>query len=109
MQATQAPHDPLARTLRILSRRWTLEILEFVAAEPRRFSEIHHAFPGLSERVMWERLRDLIDGELLERIVAPGPPITSTYAATARARDVRVRIEDLRIALGVERPRRHAA
>lgn len=109
MQTTAVPHDPLARALRVLARRWTLEILDLVIDGPKRFSQIHQTFPGLSERVMWERLRDLIDAELLQRNVDPGPPITSSYRATDRSLEVKDRIEELRDALGLERPTRRAA
>ncbi|MGI9100042.1 MAG: winged helix-turn-helix transcriptional regulator [Solirubrobacteraceae bacterium] len=59
------------------------------------------AFPDLSERVMWERLRELTGAGLISREVDPGPPIKSIYVATSRAADVRTSIEDLRGALGL--------
>lgn len=99
MPAAPPAPDPLARTLKILSRRWTLEILGFLGDGPRRFSEINAAFPGLSERVMWDRLRDLVDAQLIERHVTPGPPIATHYRLTRKASSVRERIEELRDAL----------
>jgi DNA-binding HxlR family transcriptional regulator len=99
-QTSTADPDSFARSLRSLSRRWTLEILELLIQKPCRFSEIRHAIPGLSERVMWERLRELTDVGLITRQVDPGPPIKSTYMATARAADVQRRIDELRTALG---------
>jgi DNA-binding HxlR family transcriptional regulator len=98
--ASTADPDAFARSLRSLSRRWTLEILELLLEKPCRFSEIRHAIPGLSERVMWERLRELTDVGLITRQVDPGPPIKSTYMATDRAADVQLRIDELRTALG---------
>lgn len=92
--------DSFARSLRSLSRRWTLDILKLLLEKPRRFSEIRQAIPGLSERVMWERLRELTEVGLIVRHVDPGPPIKSTYMATSRAADVQLRIEELRAALG---------
>jgi DNA-binding HxlR family transcriptional regulator len=99
-QTSTADPDSFARSLRSLSRRWTLEILELLLQRPCRFSEIRHAIPGLSERVMWERLRELTDVGLITRQVDPGPPIKSTYMATDRAADVQLRIDELRTALG---------
>lgn len=100
-QAPIADHDSFSRSLRSLSRRWTLDILELLLQRPCRFSEIRRAFPELSERVMWERLRELTAADLISRQVDPGPPIKSTYAATSRAADVRTTIEELRCALGL--------
>jgi DNA-binding HxlR family transcriptional regulator len=50
---------------------------------PARFVELASAVPGLSGRVMTERLRDLQDAGLVQRTVDPGPPITSSYRLTA--------------------------
>lgn len=99
-QASTADPDSFARSLRSLSRRWTLDILQLLLEKPRRFSEIRQAIPGLSERVMWERLRELTQAGLIVRHVDPGPPIKSTYIATSRAADVQLRIDELRAALG---------
>ena len=99
-QASTADPDAFARSLRSLSRRWTLDILELLLEEPRRFSEIREAIPGLCERVMWECLRELTDVGLITRQVDLGPPIKSTYTATDRAADVQLRIDELRTALG---------
>ena len=100
-QAPTAEHDSFSRSLRSLSRRWTLDILELLLERPCRFSEIRRAFPDLSERVMWERLRELTAAGLISREVDPGPPIRSIYQATGRAADVRTSIEELRAALGL--------
>ncbi|MDQ3677466.1 MAG: helix-turn-helix transcriptional regulator [Actinomycetota bacterium] len=99
-QTSTADPDSFARSLRSLSRRWTLDILDLLLENPRRFSEIRHAIPGLSERVMWERLRELTEVGLIVRQVDPGPPIKSTYMATSRAAEVQLRIDELRTALG---------
>jgi DNA-binding HxlR family transcriptional regulator len=50
---------------------------------PARFVELASAVPGLSGRVMTERLKDLQDAGLVQRTVDPGPPITSSYHLTA--------------------------
>ena len=109
MPPTSPATDPLGQALRVLSRRWTLEILEALTDKPRRFSEVHQTFPGLSERVMWERLRDLGQANLIERTVDPGPPITSTYRPTPRAQRVLAELNDLRAALGLDAAGRDAA
>jgi len=99
-QASITDRDSFSRSLRSLSRRWTLDILELLMEKPCRFSEIRRSIPGLSERVMWERLRELADLGLIDRHVDPGPPITSTYVVTSRAPEVKARIDELHQALG---------
>ncbi len=69
--------------LEILESRWALRLLTALVTGPARFSELEAAVPGVSRRMMAERLRELEAAGLVRRTVAPGPPITSTYALTA--------------------------
>lgn len=68
--------------LQVLENRWTLRLLTVLVSGPARFSELEAAVPGVSRRMMVERLRELEGVGLVRRIVDPGPPITSTYALT---------------------------
>ena len=67
----------------MLESRWALRLLTALITGPARFSELEGAVPGVSRRMMSERLRELEGAGLVRRTVAPGPPITSTYALTA--------------------------
>lgn len=69
--------------LRLLERRWALCLLTVLVAGPARFSELKEAVPGVSGRMMTERLRELERDGLVRRTIDPGPPITSTYSLTA--------------------------
>jgi DNA-binding HxlR family transcriptional regulator len=69
--------------LEMLESRWALRLLSALVAGPARFSELEAAVPGVSRRMMTERLRELEGAGLVRRTVDPGPPITSTYALTA--------------------------
>jgi DNA-binding HxlR family transcriptional regulator len=69
--------------LEILENRWTLRLLAVLVGGPARFSELEAAVPGVSRRMMTERLRELEGVGLVRRTVDPGPPIRSTYALTS--------------------------
>ena len=69
--------------LEMLESRWALRLLTALVAGPARFSELEAAVPGVSRRMMTERLRELEAAGLVRRTVEPGPPITSTYGLTA--------------------------
>ena len=75
--------DGTCAALEILESRWALRLLTVLVAGPARFSELEAAVPGVSRRMMTERLRELEHAGLVRRTVHPGPPITSTYALTA--------------------------
>ena len=46
---------------------------------PRRFNELMNAVPGLSDRLLSERLRELETEGLVKREVGPGRPVCVTY------------------------------
>jgi DNA-binding HxlR family transcriptional regulator len=55
----------LTAAFELLGKRWTALILDVLAARPARFCEIHRAIPGLSDRLLAERLRELVAAELV--------------------------------------------
>jgi DNA-binding HxlR family transcriptional regulator len=57
----------LAAAFELLGKRWTALILDVIAPRSARFCEIERAIPGLSERVLAERLRELCAHGLVER------------------------------------------
>jgi DNA-binding HxlR family transcriptional regulator len=70
----------LAAAFQLLGKRWSALILDVVAARPARFCEVQRAIPGLSERVLSERLRELIAHRLVERVPPDGH--TAEYQLT---------------------------
>ena len=70
------------RVLALMGKRWTLPILATLMDGPARFTEIGRAVPGLSERVLSERLQELTEARLVERQVEPGPPLGTLYRLT---------------------------
>jgi DNA-binding HxlR family transcriptional regulator len=51
----------------LLGRRWTSSILLHLTKGPARFSDIAGAIPGLSDRLLTERLHELESEHLVER------------------------------------------
>jgi DNA-binding HxlR family transcriptional regulator len=59
--------------------------------EPRRFNELLAAIPGLSDRLLTERLRELAEHRIVERVLAPDlSPIAVQYRLTDAGRDLEV-------------------
>ena len=79
---TRRLDDRTSAALEVLESRWALRLLTALAPGPARFFELEEAVPGVSRRMMAERLRELEADGLVSRTVDPGPPITSTYALT---------------------------
>ena len=74
--------DRAARVFELLGKRWSGLLVDLLLQRPARYSELARAVPGLSERVLGERLRELEEAGLVERTVDPGPPIAVTYRLT---------------------------
>jgi DNA-binding HxlR family transcriptional regulator len=75
----------------LIGRRWTGAIVEVLlqAGEPLRFSEIAHAVPQLSDRMLSERMKELEERGVVDRRVAPGPPVKVEYELTPMGRSLR--------------------
>jgi DNA-binding HxlR family transcriptional regulator len=70
------------RAVELIGRRWTGAIVRALMAGRSRFNEIAAEVPGVSSRLLSERLRELEDCGIVTRAVDPGPPVKVTYALT---------------------------
>lgn len=78
------------RAVELIGRRWTGAIVAVLLAEddPLRFTALRSAVPGLSDRVLSQRLRELEAEQLVAREVHAGPPVRVAYALTDKGRDL---------------------
>jgi DNA-binding HxlR family transcriptional regulator len=77
----------------LLERRWQLSIIYAALSGAHRFHEFADAVPGISPRMLSERLRDLEAARLLERNVIPSSPPTVEYRLTERGQQLEPIIE----------------
>ena len=77
----------------LLERRWQLSIIYAALAGALRFNEFADAVPGISPRMLSERLRDLEAARLLERVVIPSSPPTVEYRMTEKGQRLEPIIE----------------
>ena len=88
------PHFHAA--IELIGKRWSGAILSTLTEQPLRFGELARAVPGLSDRLLSQRLRELEDEGLVEREVEPGTPVRVTYSLTKKGGDLRPAIDELR-------------
>lgn len=88
----QAPLTPycaqFTRAIEIVGRRWTGAVIRAMLAGSSRFSEILAAVPGLSDRLLSERLKELEQEGIVERRVTPSTPVRIEYVLTEKGRDL---------------------
>jgi DNA-binding HxlR family transcriptional regulator len=71
------------RAIELIGRRWSGAILQVMRGGVVRFSDMAAAIPGLSDRMLSERLKELEAEQLIERRVFPETPVRVEYRLTA--------------------------
>lgn len=69
----------------LIGRRWTGAILYTLAQEgPLRFAELKECVPGMSDRLLSARLKELEAEGLVSRDVQEGPGVRVSYGLTEK-------------------------
>ena len=71
----------------IVGRRWSVAIVIAASQGGKRFGEIRDGVPGISERLLAERLRELTSHGILERCI-DGDPAVARYRLTTCGNDL---------------------
>jgi len=74
------------KAVELVGRRWTGAILSTMLAGATRFTDIVHAVPGLSDRLLSERLKELENEGIVVRQVHPDTPVRIEYLLTEKGR-----------------------
>ena len=74
------------RAVELIGRRWTGVILRAMLGGVERFSDLTAAIPGLSDRLLSERLKELEAEGIVTRTVIPETPVRVEYHLTEKGR-----------------------
>jgi DNA-binding HxlR family transcriptional regulator len=88
------PHFHAA--IELIGKRWTGAIVSALGEGPMRFGELGKAVPGLSDRLLSRRLRELEDAGVVEREVEDGAPVKVVYSLTEKGTDLGPAMSELR-------------
>src|SRR2546423_10036649 len=80
-------YSALGRTLDIAGDRWTLLIVRELLPGARRFTDLIEGLPGISRKLLTERLRDLKRDGVIARRELPPPAARQVYEPTDDGRD----------------------
>ncbi len=79
---------PIATSLGVLGRKWTILILRDMAMmKLERFNQILKSTPGLTPRVLSNRLRELESEGMIERVERKNGPNFVRWGLTEKGRD----------------------
>ena len=70
----------------LIGGRWTGAIVRAMLSGVTRFSELTHAIPGLSDRMLSERLKELEAEGVVVRTVIPETPVRVEYSLSDKGR-----------------------
>lgn len=76
------------RAIELIGRRWTGAILSAMLQGASRFTDIVHLVPGLSDRLLSERLKELEAEGIIVRTVHAETPVRIEYHLTEKGRDL---------------------
>ena len=80
---------PMDSLLRVLMGPWTTYILYVLRTNgPTRFGELKRRVAGISAKVLTERLRMLVNADIIQRHYEPTIPPQVTYALAPRGREL---------------------
>ncbi len=79
----------------LIGRRWTGAILRVLMDGALRFSEIGHAVPELSDRLLSERMKELEARGVVQRRVIPGPPLRVEYSLSRMGQELEPALAEL--------------
>ncbi len=82
-------------TLNVLGGKWKTVILCFLGRRPCRYGELRRLMPNLSDKVLTERLADLIDSGLILKKARPGAAKVEFYMLSGRARSLQHILQNL--------------
>jgi len=74
------------RASELIGRRWTGAIIFVMLRARCRFATLREAIPEITDRMLSERLQELEQEGIVERVVVPEPPVRVEYALTKKGR-----------------------
>jgi DNA-binding HxlR family transcriptional regulator len=80
---------PTEFTLAVLGGKWKTVILCYLGLRPFRYSELRAAIPNLSDKMLTERLRDLIAAGLVAQQKRADGASSAVYLLTPKGKSLR--------------------
>lgn len=81
---TVCPHFHAA--IELIGKRWSGAIIWALSDHQMRFGDLKRAVPGLSDRLLSQRLRELESAGLIHRQVEDGKPVRVIYSLSEKGR-----------------------
>lgn len=87
---------PLTAALAAIGGKWKLIIVYWLAESEKHFAALRKAMPGISQKVLTQQLRELMDDGIVQRYPTGDVPAPVRYSLTEYGRSVLPLVEDIR-------------
>jgi DNA-binding HxlR family transcriptional regulator len=90
MKTTAAPAVCAAfhRASELIGRRWTGAIIYMLLQQPCRFAALRDGIPGITDRMLSQRLHELEAEAVIARTVVPETPVRIEYSLTKKGTEL---------------------
>jgi DNA-binding HxlR family transcriptional regulator len=88
---------PLTAALAAIGGKWKMIIVYWLAESPKHFAALRKAMPGISQKVLTEQLRELMNDGLVNREPKGAVPAPVEYSLSDYGRSILPLIEDVRV------------
>ena len=79
----------------LVGRRWTGAIIYVLLQQTCRFATLRDAIPDITDRMLSERLQELEEEGLVERMVVPDTPVRVEYSLTRKGKGLAEAVHSL--------------
>jgi DNA-binding HxlR family transcriptional regulator len=86
MDTSPAVCETFQRAIELIGRKWTGAIIFLLLRSRCRYAALRDAIPGITDRMLSERLQELEKEGIIERTVVPDTPVRVEYALTKKGR-----------------------
>ena len=80
---------PVLSTTMVICKRWTALIIRDLMTGTKRFHQLEKSLPGISPKMLSQRLHELEERGLVTREVYPEVPVRVEYSLTEKGMDIR--------------------
>lgn len=87
---------PLTAALAAIGGKWKLIVVYWLAESPRHFAALRQAMPGISQKVLAQQLRELVDDGIARRRPQGARPAPVEYSLTDYGRSLLPLVEEAR-------------
>jgi len=81
------------QAIELIGRRWTGASIYVLLKARCRFATLRAAVPGITDRMLSERLQELEEAGVVARTVVPETPVRVEYALTRKGRELAAAVE----------------